>query len=95
VTFSQIIYQIRFWRLQRRMIDNTPCNGQKHTLSFYAVQSSLPDPVTLAIPSHKIFLRGIAMAKRDMKTELIAQNKAKVAYQHDLATDIIHTPPRI
>jgi hypothetical protein len=29
------------------------------------------------------------MAKRDMKTELIAQNKAKVACQHDLTTDII------
>jgi hypothetical protein len=29
------------------------------------------------------------MAKLDMKSELIAQNKSKVAYQHDLITDII------
>jgi hypothetical protein len=71
------------------MLEKTPCSSQQQTLSFYVTQSSLPTSVALARHSANQCIRGIATAKRDMKTELIAQNKAKVAYQFDLASDII------
>jgi hypothetical protein len=35
-TFTRIIYQIRFWRLQRRIIENGSQCGQQQTVSFYA-----------------------------------------------------------
>jgi hypothetical protein len=37
-TFTRIIYQIRFCRLQRRIIENGSRCGQQQTLSFYALQ---------------------------------------------------------
>jgi hypothetical protein len=70
------------------MLDSTPCGSQKQTLS-YATQFSLPTAVTLARHSVTQCIRGISNTKRDMKTQLIAQNKAKVAYQFDLASNII------
>jgi hypothetical protein len=72
------------------MLENTSCSSQQQTLSFYATQSALPTYVTLASHSTNQCIHGITTAKRDMKTELIAQNKAKVAYQFDLASDIIN-----
>jgi hypothetical protein len=71
------------------MIDNTPCPGQQQTLSFYATKSDLPSSVKDPSSSHQICIQGIVTKKRDMKLELIYQSKAKVAYQHDLAADII------
>jgi hypothetical protein len=88
VTFTQIIYQIWFRWLQRRMIDNAACHGQQQMLYFYATKSTLPSSVTDASASHQICIRGIVTEKRDMKLELILQSKAKVSYQHDLAADI-------
>jgi hypothetical protein len=42
-----------------------------------------------ASSSHQICIQGIVTAKHNMKLELISQSKAKVAFQHDLAADII------
>jgi hypothetical protein len=89
VTFTLIMDKIRLWRLQRRMIENVPRNGQQQTLCFYAVQSSFHVDTVQARTSIKVCLRVIVTAKREMRIELRSQSRAKLAYKHDLATDII------
>jgi hypothetical protein len=89
VTFTRIIYQIRFWRLQQRLIENGPRCGQQQTLFFYAVKSSLHTHTIQDTLSVQVCLQGIVTAKREMKIEILYQSKAKLLYQHDLATDII------
>lgn len=52
------------------------------------MKSDIPSSVTDVSASHQI-CQGIVTVKRDVKLELISQSKAKVAYHHDLASDII------
>jgi hypothetical protein len=88
-TFTRIIYQIRFWRLQRRILKNGSRCGQQQTLSFYALQSSLHAHTIQSTPSVQVCLRGIITAKSEIKTEIVSQSKFKLRYQHDLPSDII------
>jgi hypothetical protein len=92
-TFTRIIYQIRFWRLQRsqrRILENGSRCGQQQNLSFYALKLSLHGHKIQSTPSVQVCLRGIVTDKREMKTEIISQSKSKLRYQHDLTSDIIY-----
>jgi hypothetical protein len=89
VTFTHIIYRIRFWRLQRRIIYNGPRCRHQQALSFYALQSSLHSQTIQDTLSVQVCLCGIVTSKRVMKIDLLSQSKAKLLYQHDLTTDIL------
>jgi hypothetical protein len=47
VIYTQIIYQIRFWWLQCRVIESSSQYRQLQTLSFYATQSAPPRVLSL------------------------------------------------
>jgi hypothetical protein len=87
--YTKGIPSIRYWHLQRRLIENTNLNNATlQTLQFYAGKYGLHIINTLQYTVGSC-LHGIKSARSRIKQEIILQSKAKEQYQYNLVSDTI------